>query len=83
VERGAKFSEIKKEYFRLAKKYHPDLNQNNEHANKMFILIGDAYRQIEVEYNPLLREARKKAAQSYDNSFNEKMNEAFKSRRAE
>jgi molecular chaperone DnaJ len=30
VERQAKFSEIKKQYFMLAKKYHPDLNQNNE-----------------------------------------------------
>ena len=30
VERQAKFSEIKKQYFILAKKYHPDLNQNNE-----------------------------------------------------
>ncbi len=49
----------------------------------MFIVIGEAYRQIEVEHNPLLREARRKAAESYDNSFNEKMNEAFKSRRAE
>lgn len=49
----------------------------------MFILIGEAYRQIEVEHNPLLREARKRASESYDSSFNEKMNEAFKSRRAE
>jgi hypothetical protein len=26
----------------------------------MFILIGEAYRKIEIDHNPLLREARKK-----------------------
>lgn len=30
VDRNAKFIEIKKQYFLLAKKYHPDLNPNNE-----------------------------------------------------
>ena len=30
VDRQTSFPEIKKQYFSLAKKYHPDLNQNNE-----------------------------------------------------
>jgi len=29
----------------------------------MFILIGEAYRKIEIEHNPLLKEARKKMAE--------------------
>ena len=29
----------------------------------MFILIGEAYRQVEIDFNPALREARKKAAE--------------------
>ena len=33
VDREAKFSEVKKQYFLLAKKYHPDLNQNNDVMN--------------------------------------------------
>jgi molecular chaperone DnaJ len=30
VDRETNFTEIKKQYFLLAKKYHPDLNPNNE-----------------------------------------------------
>lgn len=33
VDRNTKFSEIKKKYFILAKKYHPDLNPGNEVIN--------------------------------------------------
>lgn len=38
VDRDTDLKEVKKMYFKLAKKYHPDLNKGNEHANKMFIV---------------------------------------------
>jgi hypothetical protein len=47
----------------------------------MFILIGGAYRQIEIEHNPLLREARRKAAESYESGPTS--DSKFKSRRPE
>lgn len=41
VDRNAKFTEIKKEYFSLAKKYHPDLNPNDEVSlNTIFTQIS-------------------------------------------
>ncbi|CDW90586.1 UNKNOWN [Stylonychia lemnae] len=48
----------------------------------MFILIGEAYRSIESDHNPLLREARKKAADTYETTA-ETINSKFKSRRPE
>jgi curved DNA-binding protein CbpA len=36
-------TQVKKKYFELAKKYHPDLNPNNEYSKKMFILVQEAY----------------------------------------
>ena len=47
----------------------------------MFMLVGEAYRSIEIEHNPLLREARKYAAETYDKGPSERSN--FKSRRPE
>jgi hypothetical protein len=49
----------------------------------MFILIQEAYRQIENEHNPLLREARKRAAETYERGPAEAFNAKFKSRRPE
>lgn len=48
----------------------------------MFMVIGEAYRQIETEHNPLLKEARRRAAETYESSFN-RGQKGFKSRRAE
>lgn len=48
----------------------------------MFVLVGEAYRQIEMEHNPLLREARKQAQNSYERAQDE-MERKFKSRRPE
>ncbi|CAM9879264.1 unnamed protein product [Discosporangium mesarthrocarpum] len=43
VPRGADASEVKKKYFQLAKKYHPDTNQDNPDAKKKFQEITEAY----------------------------------------
>lgn len=50
----------------------------------MFVLIGAAYRQIETEHNPLLREARKRASETYEKGPSGGFADSkFKSRRPE
>lgn len=46
VSRSEALKEIKKAYFHKAKKYHPDLNPDDEVAKKMFLKIQGAYRAI-------------------------------------
>jgi curved DNA-binding protein len=43
VEKGATAAEIKKSYKKLARKYHPDLNQNNTEAENKFKELNEAY----------------------------------------
>jgi len=43
VKKNATDAEIKKEYRKLAKKYHPDVNQNDEVASNKFKEINEAY----------------------------------------
>ena len=43
VDSGASAEAIKKNYRRLSKKYHPDLNQGNKIAEKRFKEITEAY----------------------------------------
>ena len=38
VDKETSLKDVKKAYFKLAKKYHPDLNPDSEYANKMFLL---------------------------------------------
>jgi DnaJ family protein A protein 3 len=49
VPRSASAEEIKKSYFELAKKYHPDRNKGDPNAAEKFTKIGEAY---EVLSNP-------------------------------
>jgi len=48
VSRGASQAEIKKTYFDLAKKYHPDLNKSPE-AKEKFASINNAYETLSDE----------------------------------
>ena len=43
VEKDAPISEIKKKYFQLAKKYHPDTNKDNAEATEKFQAASEAY----------------------------------------
>ena len=43
VEKSAGASEIKKAYYKLAKKYHPDVNPGDAEAEKKFKEINEAY----------------------------------------
>ena len=44
VERNASAEEIKKAYRQLAKKYHPDLNHDDENAAQKFKEVNEAYQ---------------------------------------
>lgn len=43
VDRNADAAAIKKAYRKLAKKYHPDTNAGNRHAEQMFMEVTEAY----------------------------------------
>lgn len=46
VEPTATDAELKAAYYRLAKKYHPDHNQNSPEAEERFKLVSEAYRTL-------------------------------------
>lgn len=48
VPRGASQADIKKKYFELAKKYHPDVNKTPE-AKEKFAAINNAYETLSDE----------------------------------
>ena len=58
--------EIKKKYFELAKKYHPDINPDNEATHKLFLEIQDAYRFIQMDKDPLMKLKYQKEFKHYE-----------------
>lgn len=46
LEPGASLDEIRRQYMKLSKKYHPDYNQGDEKAKERFISLTDAYRML-------------------------------------
>ena len=49
VDKSASASEIKKAYYKLAKKYHPDVNPGDAEAEKTFKEINEAYAVLSDE----------------------------------
>lgn len=43
VSKNASVKDIKKNYYELAKKYHPDTNKNDKEAPKKFQEVSEAY----------------------------------------
>lgn len=58
VSRSDKLKDVKKAYFHKAKKYHPDLNPDDDIAKQMFLKIQGAFRSIENDLDPKMREIR-------------------------
>lgn len=49
VSRNAAAKDIKKAYYQLAKKYHPDTNKNDPNAGKKFQEVSEAYEVLSDE----------------------------------
>jgi curved DNA-binding protein CbpA len=68
VSPSATHSEIKRSYRRLARKYHPDLNQQarDQHIkllNEAYKILGDPPRRATYDQQRLIEASRRKAAQ--------------------
>lgn len=83
VERHASLQDIKKQYRKLAKKYHPDANPNNDQAAELFKEITEAYKvlsdeKLKAKYdqNQTTKESTKKqdSKQSYSTNNGETFN---------
>jgi len=49
VDKNATGKDIKKSYYQLAKKYHPDTNQEDKEAQKKFQEVSEAYECLSDE----------------------------------
>ena len=80
VSRQSTLPEVKREYYKLAKRYHPDLNPNDERAKHMFIAIQTAFRHLESELDPSLRDRRQNQFREYERT-SQSGNSTFTSKR--
>ncbi len=53
VSPGGNWEEIKKSYYALAKRYHPDLNPGNRDFESRFKEISQAFKMLELHYKKL------------------------------
>ena len=70
VSRNADWQTIKKSYFRLARIYHPDLNKNDERAQRKFLQVKEAYEFFERKFVP---EKYVNNRQSYSSKFDDEV----------
>ncbi|NET37853.1 MAG: DnaJ domain-containing protein [Cyanothece sp. SIO1E1] len=63
---GASFADIKASYRRLARRYHPDVNPDDQRAKDKFIQITEAYKVLTSIVPPT--EADRKASDQADDS---------------
>jgi curved DNA-binding protein CbpA len=85
VSKDATDEEIKKAYHKLAKKYHPDENQNNEENSEIFKLISEAYNVLSNKssrdsYNSSSNEEVKYNEENFEDSLNANFQEFIKRR---
>ena len=76
VERSATTDEIKKSYYQLAKKYHPDVNPS---TNEKYLLINEAYNVLgdidnRLEYSINIYNEILKEVERGNGSFEEMLN---------
>ena len=81
VARSDKIKEVKKAYFHKAKKYHPDLNPDDDVAKQMFLKIQAAFKAIENELDPELKARRDSSFREYETARKDGSGKTFKSRR--
>lgn len=58
---GASFDEVKAAYRKLARKYHPDVNPNDQQAQDRFIKVTKAYEALLTVFQPEEPEAEPEA----------------------
>lgn len=82
ISKDATKSEIKKQYFKLSKKYHPDLNHDDHDATEKFKYISYAYQtlmdeELREKYDDFLTLELDINFEEYLNEYDEEVDELF------
>ena len=82
VSRDSSFQEVKWKYYWLAKMLHPDRNPNDPNALSRFLLIKNAFTDLELKLSPSAAKARHRNMRSYETT-EEKLKRKYQSKRKE